>query len=340
MGGMGAMLKCRKGSLTLEAALILPFFMATVLFISFFIKAHLVQDLVQDALTEAVMEVCALSYPYGLSGALSYREDTDQAVRDRIQLMESHFDQAVSSLTALENAGEGGGPLVPPEVAGQLSPEEIFRLAKRAAVSQGLRAAEEEVVRRLILTSMAASLSGEGGGLLNRVSALGIEGGLEGLDFSDSLYYSNGEVLDVRVTYRLDRLDPFGLIRGVTLENRAVCRAWLSGVDIDADGRISPLSQTTADTGSEEEPEEAQEERETRTCYIIRDSSASARYHLADCPNLRVRGSPDSYKAVVPVQVVFVSQGDAWQPEAAVTWGGRAYDFCGNCQKGYIRMKD
>lgn len=326
----------RKGSLTLEAVLILPIFMAVVLFFGYFIRVYLIQDMVQDALTEAVMEVSSLSYPYALSGAAAYREDTDARIQERMDQLSAHFGEIAGAVTALENAGEGATPVLEDGGAGVLGPEEVFNLAKRYAASRGIAAAERVVVQKLILTSMGQTLSGEGGAALNRLAALGIEGGLDGFDFDGSAYYADGDMLDIRVTYEVGSVDPFGLLKGLKLQNRAVCRAWMSGVDIDGDGRISRVT-GPSEPASEEEP---QEDRQTRTCYIIQDSSASSRYHLVDCPNLRVRGDPTRYKPVIPVQVDFVGDGDYWRPEGPVTVGGRVYDFCGNCQNGYIRMRD
>lgn len=330
------MLKRRRGSLTVEAVLILPIFMAAILFISYFIKVHYVQDVIQDALTEAVMEVSSLSYPYYLSGALEFKGEVHQETQNHIRALKEDFlsiSGLIESVGDASGSGEAGG------TEGGITPLKMLRLAKLYTADQGMNYAEDTLARALILGTMGNILSVEGRSVIDRMDALGIENGLDGLDFTGSVFYGEDDVLDIQVQYTLDRVDPFGFIKDVTLKNRVVCRAWMGGVDINQDGSYSRVT-VPPRLAEETENPDAEEDRALRTCYIITDSETSAKYHLDDCPNLRVRGDPSQRKTVAAVQVSFVRANDVWVPEEPVAYRGKAYDFCGNCQAGIIRMKD
>lgn len=327
------MLKRRRGSLTVEAVLILPIFMAAILFISYFVKAHIVQDVVQDALTEAVMEVSSLSYPYYLSGALEFKEAVHEETAGRMDALRENYGTIAGLLEQVH-----GEPGLRADT-GELTPESMFRLAKLTAADQGINAAEDTIARELILGTMGRVLSADGKSIVERMEVLGIENGLDGFDFTGSVFYGEQDEMDIQVRYTLNRVDPFGFVRNVPMKNRVVCRAWMGGVDIDADGSYKRVTVPPKAIVKAEDPEK-DADRVYRTCYILPDSQTSTKYHFHDCPNLRVRGDPDQMKTVVPIQVLFVRTGEKWQPEGSVDYQGKVYDLCGSCQAGIIRMKD
>lgn len=318
------MFKCRKGSLTVEAVLILPIFIAVILFLSYFIKAYYVQDIVQDALTEAVMEVSALSYPYHLSGAAGFKEDLENDFDSVLGTIES---VAMPSNTLdISNAGIEG-----------ITPQKMFRLAKLYAADKAIDTAEDSMTRYLILSTMGNVLSVDGKSIVDRMNSLGIENGLDGFDFSGSVFYSDDDVIDIQAQYRLSKADPFGFIKGVTLKNRVVCRAWLGGVDVDNDGGVNRLNVPPKMEVGEEDPNK-DVSRTFRTCYIIRNSSTSNRYHFHDCSSLKERNDTEKMKTVAAVQVPFVKADGIWKPEDAnITYQGKSYTFCTNCRNGTFR---
>ncbi len=329
------MLKHRRGSLTVEAVLILPIFMAAILFISYFIKAYYVQDVIQDALTEAVTEVSSLSYPYYLSGALEFKGEVHADTQKHMEELNENFD----AITDLINTVQDRGGSNPSDMATGLSPRQMFHLAKLYAADQGMDYAEDTLARTLILATMGNALSADGKSVIDRMDALGIENGLDGFDFTGSVFYGKDEMMDIQVQYQLSSMDPFGFVKNVPLKNRVTCRAWMGGVDINNDGSYSRITVPPGLTVGKEGPEQ-EADRVLRTCYIIQSSQSSDKYHFYDCPNLRVRGDPSKFKSVVPVQVPFVRTEESWEPEDSVDYHGKSYDLCGNCEAGIIRMKD
>lgn len=332
------MLKHRRGSLTVEAVLILPVFMATILFISYFIKAHLVQDIVQDALTEAVLEVSSLSYPYCLSGVSGLKGEIGEEKDRRVKALAENFDDISDLLESVQESSGIEADEAESSAGEALTPQKMFGLAKLYAADYVLEGSEDGIARQLILGTMNNILSSKGDTIITRMDALGIEGGLDGFDFSGSEFYGNGEILDVQIQYRLSKVDPFGFINGAILKNRVVCRAWMGGVDHDDDGGISRVNVPPVKVGTEDTEKDS--DTIFRTCYIIADSQSSCRYHLYDCSSLRVRGDPSKVRTIVPIQVQFIKQGQTWVPEGVMVYQGRAYDFCDNCKDGRMRMKE
>lgn len=332
------MLRSRRGSLTVEAVLILPIFMAAILFVSYFIKAHMVHDMVQDALTEAVMEVSALSYPYYLSGALEFKETVSAEKAARMETLQSCFGTVMTLIESTHGPSESLG--LPEEALdtalGEVTPQSMFDLAKLTAAAYGINQAEDAIARRLILSTMGRILAQGNRSLLDRMDTLGIQGGMDGFDFTGSVFYGEDDVIDVQVQYTLKKMDPFGFVQNVPMRNRVVCRAWMGGVDIDGDGgykRVTVPAKMAVD--SEDEDEQIH-----RTCYILTESQTSERYHHEDCPNLRVRGDTTQWKPVTSVQVTFQNENGKWVPVTPVEYRNRTYSLCGSCEAGIIRMKN
>lgn len=333
------MFKQRRGSLTVEAVLILPIFMATILFISYFIKAHLVQDIVQDALTEAVVEISSLSYPYCISGASGFKTEIGDAKDQRTKSLVDNFDAIAGLLEVVQAPNTTGkGETEGNASLEAMTPQKMFSLAKLFAADYALEGAEDAVAQNLVLGTMGSILSSKDNNIIHRMDTLGIEGGLEGFDFSGTEFYGDGDILDVQIQYRLSKMDPFGLVDGALLKNRAVCRAWMGGVDHDNDGGLSRVKVPSVKVGEEDQKKDS--DRVFRTCYIIEGSQDSEKYHLYDCSSLRARGDPSKLKAIIPVQVMFVKQGEIWVPEGTVIYQGKTYEFCENCKAQRLRMKE
>lgn len=76
-------LKDKKGSITVEAALVLPIFICAVLTIGFLIKVYYVQEIFQQAITEAANEISSYSYVYYASGLYDIQEDIDSGLQEK-----------------------------------------------------------------------------------------------------------------------------------------------------------------------------------------------------------------------------------------------------------------
>jgi hypothetical protein len=341
-----------RGSLTVEAVLILPMFMALILFLSYFIKAYYVHDIIQDALTESVMDVSSMSYPYYLSGALEFKGKVNSIAEERTKAVQEHFEPVQELIESIQGAkdsaqagdakGVGTSILAGKEklmdvksAVQSFNPKELIRMLAAEGASRGLNLTQDVLVNQILKADMANALTFEGQDITARMDALGIEGGLDGLDFSGSKFFSDGDMLDVEVQYKLKKADPFGIIRDVPMKSRVVTRAWLAGVNEKGEEEAEAEE---VDVGKPDPTEDAK--KVYRTCYILADSKTSVKYHFADCPNLRVKGDKKTRRTVVSVQVPFVKTSGEWEPEgSAVEYNGKSYSFCENCKKGYIKMK-
>lgn len=300
-----------RGSLTVEAVLIVPIFIAVVLFLSYFLKVYLVHAIVQNALEESVMKLSSMHYAYSVTGLSEFSSNLEEEVSVRVDQIKDGSLEAMTS-------------------------DEILDTAKKAAIVGTVESVEQMGTKGIIQSNFAKSLSRGEGNILQRLKALGIEGGLEGFCFDESIFYGEDGEIDVRVTYVLKKVDPFNFLSGTVLTNRVSCNVWASGIDLDNDGIAGGI----AESGNADSGEDTESNRELRTVYVIADSSTSIKYHFIDCPSLRVAGDKERYKSVEVLQVYFMKDENGWHPEGGVRYKGVDYVCCGNCLGGFIRMKE
>jgi hypothetical protein len=91
-----------------------------------------------------------------------------------------------------------------------------------AYVSWAAAGGVESVAREYFAKNTSGS--GEAGEISERLEALGIEGGLDGLDFSETSLGS--EDITVKVSYRVKLMFPLYSIDGVDMSQTAVSRLW------------------------------------------------------------------------------------------------------------------
>lgn len=77
-----------KGSITVEAALVLPFFILAIYTMGMIMKLIYVHDMMQQALTETAEDIAVAGYVYEQSGLLEVQRHLDQAFKDQPDLEE------------------------------------------------------------------------------------------------------------------------------------------------------------------------------------------------------------------------------------------------------------
>ena len=163
-----------RGSLTVEALLFLiPFIMAfcTIINAARFVQAEVI---IHHAITQTAKQISTYSYVLTKAGITQKMQDTN----GKSERFQATVDEAISSIEGL--AGAVGEP--------SALAEGVFSLVKSGvrteAMGEVVGALAEETIRDSI-----ALMSDDPDKFL---SNLGIEGGLSGLDFSDSQWVSNG----------------------------------------------------------------------------------------------------------------------------------------------------
>lgn len=163
-----------RGSLTVEALLFLiPFIMAfcTIINAARFVQAEVI---IHHAITQTAKQISTYSYVLTKAGITRQMQDTN----GKSEKFQATVDEAMSSIEGLANAAGEPSALA----------EGVFSLIKSESRTEAMGdiagALAEETIRDSI-----ALMSDDPDKFL---SNLGIEGGLSGLDFSDSEWISNG----------------------------------------------------------------------------------------------------------------------------------------------------
>jgi hypothetical protein len=197
------------GSVTIEAAVIMPVFICVIVSIVFFIRVVFIQELIRRATVETAEEIAAFSY-------LVYKPGLDDKLHDWLV-------EGFGGILSGSNAGED-------EMTGQDERTgKILDTIKNAAAEKAAENAEGYMLMPLAHMLAGRHLSDHHGdyGYLEK---LGVVGGYDGLDFSGSSFCA-GETDDINIIVRYSvRIPvPLRLFGDLHFEQRACARAWMGG---------------------------------------------------------------------------------------------------------------
>lgn len=299
-----------KGSLTVEASIVLPLFICVILTIGFFIRIVHTHEVIQYAIDEAANEIASTSYIYYSSGFF----DIERGIKDETKSdFEDSFDKE-SSNAGMEDIGEIISEVEKLlETAGDSnnSLQELFEIIKnieedslKEAVKSVAQEGKKEIynyvkfqvgniiaknqVKKHLLTSNNMDLQKRLEQLHivnhNDDNSGDILGQLYGLDFSRSRYLQGNDEIDIIVTYKVDLPLPLDFIGEIPMLQRATSRAWLGGSDTyNTDDGIDEVNDVTV--------------------YITRTGEC---YHKEGCYHLR--------KSKIPVQLSEILRENEYRP--------------------------
>ncbi len=242
-----------KGSITLEAALVLPVLLCAFFSVVFIIKAVYSYTLIQHALDETASEIASAGYIYHVSGIRDIHDTARDGINSKAELFRgqigSVFD-TYKSLKNMVNPTEQGLPGVGDSIDLLADAEQSFNnmLEQAEGVSDPLeelksiacyvasgafKDAKTQLFLPVVRLNMKRYLVTEKTGDADtRLKALNIAGGMEGLDFSESSFLADeSEEIDIIVRYqvRLPLPDQFGTGGVMEFFQRAKAKAWLGG---------------------------------------------------------------------------------------------------------------
>jgi hypothetical protein len=197
------------GSVTIEAAVIMPVFICVIVSIVFFVRVVFIQELIRRATVETAEEIAAFSY-------LVYKPGLDDKLHD--WLVEG-FGKSLSD----PGTGKDG-------MAGQDERTgKILDAIKNAVVEKAAENAEGYMLMPLAHMLAGRHLS-DCHGDRGYLEKLGVVGGYDGLDFSGSSFCA-GETDDINIIIRYSvRIPvPLRLFGDLHFEQRACARAWMGG---------------------------------------------------------------------------------------------------------------
>ncbi|MBM7615820.1 TadE/TadG family type IV pilus assembly protein [Alkaliphilus hydrothermalis] len=185
-----------KGSITVEAAIVLPIFICAVMTIGIFSRLYYLNEIMHHALTETAHELSNISYLYHASGIYGIQKDLDDKLGNYANM---NSDNAVEDTVYV--------------VAAHIYDEGKVHFGNMIV---------KELSKKYFITSKNPSVD-------LRLKRLNIVEGWEGLDFSRSSYLTDNQDIDIVVSYRVDLPLPFEFINEIPILQRVTLRAWMGG---------------------------------------------------------------------------------------------------------------
>lgn len=263
----------KRGSLTVEAALVLPIFICAILTVGFMTKLVYTHEIVQHAIDEAANEMASTSYIYYVSGIYDIDETIRSELNHKKEKSKEHIEKVVSSFGELsESIGEieMGASKLHENVNKTSIHEDIKSMQQIASKGEEIDSSIEEL--QTIIAEIASDPRGEMISLASLMAKEGYDKGktivgnalirhyinkhgldnsrleslnIESLDLSSSTYFEDNEDIDVIVKYKVDMPFPIKFINYFTIIQRAKARAWMGGDSLPSDNEINEKEKET-----------------------------------------------------------------------------------------------
>lgn len=256
-----------RGSLTVEAAIVLVIFIfgyAAIVSLTDFIRA---QMMIQYGLNQTAKEISAYCYlpaRMGLLGtakeisehAETFKNDTDAVIDSVVKLYEAvgeGSDNIKGSVQSFQEAEGLDGLLNTVKDAGSMtqqdfqniaaasktfaeksgdyfsSPQNILKGLTSLALGEGVNKLKSYAIAAPLSKSMMKeqlSLYGKDRRGRDILERLGVEGGIDGLNFMGSTLFNDGETIEIRVVYDMSVNFPWFGEKKFHFSQAAVTRAW------------------------------------------------------------------------------------------------------------------
>jgi len=257
----------RRGSITVEASIVLPVFICAALTLAFLIKLVYVHEVMQHAISRTADEMAAYSYVYLISGMRETDSIVNDGLSERGQRAQGHVNTITDAFDSLKEFPEdisgrisrGENPFPEDENGEDSNPgsdepvslEEIKDKIKAAGDSVeeavtdpveelksvgslialgGYNDLKTELFKPLIKLHMKKHLRiPQQQDQNKRLLGLNVVDGFEGLDLSETRLFANDRDIDIIVRYRVRTGLPLNILPDVCFIQRATARAWLDG---------------------------------------------------------------------------------------------------------------
>lgn len=292
MGGGNEMVKKKKGSITVEAAMVLPFFVLAIYTLIMFMKIIYVHGMIQQALVESAEDIASFGYIYEQTGLLEIQQSMDgyaQAAQEENQAVAQGFEELVETMKTSSllkpvtmDSISGGDPNAPLLIRLRQTIDNVRNFADEAiSIYDQLNSfiqllLEYNPIKNLSLQGYTI-VRDEVGNVVSKqvfkkyltneeLLLLGVVDGVKGLDFKQSkYYYSDGDDNDailLSVNYTLSIPSIMNLLKEIKLVNTVKTRGWTGeGKDSNLPEEVpqpkeEQPSTSTSKTDSKSEPKE------------------------------------------------------------------------------------
>lgn len=248
---MNAVINGKRGSITVEASIVLPIFICVIISIVFFIKVVITHEIIQHAITETAHELSTISYIYHISGLQEAHDSIRDGMEGRARLFEDHVSTVFDAYGDLNRVKETA------DIAGEIieNPAEELKNFACMIAAGAFEDIKTEVCIPLVELYIQKYLkTGEAGNADIRLKKLSVINGLNGLDFSESSFFEDeNNDIDLIVRYRMDIPVPVKILPRLLMVQRVTVKAWLGGDDADGySGYYGQVGQSGPDEQGED----------------------------------------------------------------------------------------
>ncbi|MFA9398923.1 MAG: TadE/TadG family type IV pilus assembly protein [Clostridiaceae bacterium] len=243
----------RKGTLTIEAALVVPIFVCAVMSIAYLMNLVYLHELIDFSLNEAGNEIAEYSYIYSKSGmktiadkvvtsteagAETFSNDSAEIINAYTVIGEFEGSNSKSNIDDIKNSVNTG------DLAEQVknSGDDIYDVVdnvvtdpEREGVSMVcfignllLENADEKITSAIAYVFMKKSLSINGVSADERLKKFGVVDGIKGLDFHGSSLFmeDNNRAIKLETTYSVEIPLPIKFIPKFKIRQVSYIRGW------------------------------------------------------------------------------------------------------------------
>lgn len=240
------------GSITSEAALIVPLFLCILFSLVFLIKVVYVHEVIQHAITGAANEMASTAYVYYVSGLKKLHDAARDGIESESQAFREHISAVFDSYSGIKSTVESvikktgeSNPAndentinegnVVDNADNAVDAVNILKDALKEAASAIAEGEFDDLKTRLCIPVIKLYMEkylnrGRAGDVDRRLRGLGVVGGESGLDFSNSSFFEDeDDKIEIVVKYRISLPVPFKILPEPVILQSASVKAWLDG---------------------------------------------------------------------------------------------------------------
>lgn len=242
--------KNKKGVLTIEACISYTIFLMIIVSMLYIMRIVYAYGLIQHAVSQTAKELSMYTYIYQVTGM----NDAYQSIQNSTSGRKEQFNQDAENVISLYEA-LGSGIYNGQGYSGTTNPTDILKNVGSALLSEAAGEANQQLFEKMLVRPMISGYIGADSNGLSageRLKALRIEGGMDGLDLSSSSFFEDGVTVDLVVCYTIDPLIPIDVMPELNLTNRACVRG-MSGKSVFTRQSDSKQEQSVWDKKSDVE---------------------------------------------------------------------------------------
>lgn len=214
-------LQKEKGVLTIEASISYSIFLMIIVTMLYIMRIVYAYGLIQHAVGQTAKELSMYTYLYQVSGMEEIRSEIQGAAAGRTEQFNKDAENVVSLYEAFSSGNYHGEAY-----SGATDPIEILKNVGGALLGQAAKEVSQQMFEAIVRPMVSGYIGADSDGTSadERLRALQVVGGLNGLDFSGSSFFEDGVTVDLVVCYTIAPIMPINIMPDLNLSNRAYVR--------------------------------------------------------------------------------------------------------------------